>query len=181
MIAVTPILLWLALAAAPGAAATCRIKAEEIRDARGRLAGTLHTRADCTLEARDRTGRLVGRYDPRSRETRDGQGRLVSRGNTAAALILGAAGQAAPGAVPSKCRFCDSTSYGPCHRSPHRKHEHISDDKRCEFCGSPAYGQCLFSPTKRHRHGIGANRCRWCGSMGIGGGCVNSPSRVHER
>ncbi len=169
------------LAAAPLATATCSPKVEEIRDARNRLAGTLHTRGDCTVEARDHAGRLPGRYNPRSHQTRDAQGRLVSTANTLPVLIWTAGGKTKPRSVMSKCRYCSSTSYGYCLLSPHKKHEHIEDEKRCEFCGSSSYGSCLNSPTKKHRHGSGANKCRWCGSTSTGNGCLNSPSGKHER
>ena len=175
------ILVGVLLAAAPSTAATCSPKVEEIRDAQNRLAGTLRTQGDCTMEARDRAGRLLGRYDPRSRQTRNSQGRLVSTGNTLPALIWAAGGQTNSRSVMSKCRYCNSTSYGSCLRSPHKKHEHIEDEKRCEFCGSSSYGSCLNSPTKKHRHGSGANKCRWCGSTSTGSGCLNSPNRNHER
>ena len=34
-------------------------------------------------------------------------------------------------------------SYGSCLRSPHQKHQHITDEKHCEYCGSTSYGSCL--------------------------------------
>lgn len=169
------------LGAASSAAATCPPKVEEIRDAQNRLVGTLRTQGDCTAEVRGHTGRLLGRYDPRNRQTRDAQGRLVSTWNTLPALIWSAIGQTHSRSVMSKCRYCNSTSYGSCLRSPHGKHEHIEDEKRCEFCGSSSYGSCMNSPTKKHRHGSGANKCRWCGSTSLGRGCLNSPNRNHER
>lgn len=170
-----------ALLVASLSAATCVPKVEEIRDAHHRLAGTVRTQGDCSAEARDRTGRLLGRYDPRSRQTRDAQGRLVSTGNTLPALIWAASGQTNSRSVMSKCRYCNSTSYGSCLRSPHKKHEHIDDEKRCEFCGSSSYGSCLNSPYKKHRHGSGANKCRWCGSTSTGSWCLNSPSGQHAK
>ena len=83
----------------------------------------------------------------------------------------------------SKCRYCSSSSYGSsCSSSPHKKHEHLDDEKHCEFCGSPSYGSsCSNSPTKKHRHGSGGNKCRWCGSTSTGSGCSNSPNRCHEK
>lgn len=60
---------------------------EEIRDARSALIGTIQEKGG-VLEARDRMGRLVGSYNPRTRETRDAQGQLVSYGNTLAALLM---------------------------------------------------------------------------------------------
>ena len=56
----------------------------------------------------------------------------------------------------SKCRYCNSTSYGSCSSSPNKKHEHLDDEKHCEFCGSSSYGSCSSSPTKKHHHGSGA-------------------------
>ena len=173
----------LLMAALPATAATCAPKTEEIRDAQNRLVGTMRTQADCTLEARDRVGWFLGRYSPRSRETRDVGGRLVSRGNTLAALVWNADKGTYSRPFMSKCRYCNSTSYGSgCLRSPHRQHEHVGDEKCCEFCGASSYGSgCLNSPTKRHRHGSGSGKCRWCGSTATGSGCLNSPTRNHEK
>ncbi len=175
------IVICVLLTATPSAAPACPPKLEEIRDAQNRLVGTLRTQGDCAMEARDRASRLLGRYDPRSRQTRDAQGRLVSTGNTLPALIWAAGVKTDVRPVMSKCRYCNSTSYGSCLRSPHKKHEHIEDEKRCEFCGSSSYGSCLNSPTKKHRHGSGSNKCRWCGSTSTGSGCLNSPNRNHEK
>jgi len=169
------------LVAAPAAAATCPPKVEEIRDAQSRLAGALRTQGDCSVEGRDHAGRLLGLFNPRNRQTRDAQGRLLSTGNTLPALIWAAGGQTDSRSMMGRCRFCNSTAHGVCLQSPHRKHEHIQDEKRCEFCGSSSYGSCLNSPTKRHRHGSGANKCRWCGSTATGRGCPNSPNRNHQR
>ena len=68
----------------------------------------------------------------------------------------------------SKCKYCNSSSYGTCTRSPHKKHEH--DDtcgKKCVYCGSSAYGTCSRSPDKYHRHGY-TGKCRYCGSSSSG-------------
>jgi len=100
------------------------------------------------------------------------------------ALMLAVTGGIADSKPAStRCRYCDSTGYGSgCLRSPHRKHEHLGDERRCEFCGSSGYGGgCLNSPTKKHRHGSGAGKCRWCGAKTLGGGCLNSPAGSHER
>ncbi len=80
----------------------------------------------------------------------------------------------------SKCRYCNSTSYGSCSSSPNKKHEHLDDEKHCEFCGSSSYGSCSSSPTKKHHHGSGANKCRWCGSTSTGS-CSSSPYGKHEK
>ena len=59
----------------------------------------------------------------------------------------------------SKCRYCGSSAYGGCPKSPNGVHEHIDDDRHCEFCGSSAYGGCPKSPFKRHRNGHGNDKC----------------------
>jgi hypothetical protein len=52
------------------------------------------------------------------------------------------------------CRYCGSNSYGSCSRSPHKKHEHVDDEKHCVFCGSNSYGtSCTYSPFRSHQHG----------------------------
>jgi hypothetical protein len=175
------ILAGVVLAAIAAATASCPPKIEQIRDAQSRLMGTLRTYANCTMEARDHTGRFLGRYEPRSRQTRNARGTLVSMGNTLPALIWAASRQAGSRSVMSRCRYCNSTSYGSCLLSPHKKHEHAGDETRCEYCGSSSYGTCLLGPTKKHRHGSGAGKCRWCGSTATGGTCLNSPNRNHQR
>jgi hypothetical protein len=80
----------------------------------------------------------------------------------------------------SKCRYCNSTSFGHCSTSPSKKHEHIEDEKKCEFCGSSSYGHCSTSPFGKHRHGHGGNKCIWCGSTSTGH-CSTSPNGVHEK
>jgi hypothetical protein len=54
--------------------------------------------------------------------------------------------------MSTKCRHCNSTSYGHgCQYGPDRTHEHIDDEKHCEWCGSTSTGSgCQYSPTKRH-------------------------------
>ena len=81
----------------------------------------------------------------------------------------------------SKCRYCNSTSYGHCSTSPSKKHEHIEDEKKCEFCGTSSYGHCSTSPFGKHRHGHGGNKCIWCGSTSNGSGCIHSPTGKHEK
>lgn len=61
---------------------------EEIRDARNALIGTITQKSGGVLEARNASGRLAGTFNPRNRETRDHQSRLVSHGNTLAALLM---------------------------------------------------------------------------------------------
>lgn len=60
----------------------------ELRDRNGALLGWTATRLDGVREARDRTGRLLGAYHPRTNETRDRTGRLLYRGDALAALIV---------------------------------------------------------------------------------------------
>lgn len=52
----------------------------------------------------------------------------------------------------SKCRYCDSSNFGPnCNYSPTGNHEHASDDRECEYCGEGHYGpNCNYSPTGNH-------------------------------
>jgi hypothetical protein len=85
--------------------------------------------------------------------------------------------------MATKCRYCNSSSYGSgCMHSPTGKHEHRDDEKHCEWCGSSSYGSgCMYSPTGKHRHGPGANKCVWCGSTSTGSGCMYSPTGRHEK
>ena len=56
--------------------------AEEIvRDQTGRKIGTLETRPDGILVAKDLSGKKVGEYDPDNDVTRDGRGRKVGVGD----------------------------------------------------------------------------------------------------
>lgn len=81
----------------------------------------------------------------------------------------------------SKCKYCGSTAFGQCQRSPHKKHEHGDDiGNKCVFCGSTAYGNCSISPTKKHRHGASGGKCAYCGSTALGR-CSISPHGNHER
>lgn len=52
----------------------------------------------------------------------------------------------------SKCRYCNSSSYGSgCPNSPTKKHEHNGDEEKCEYCSSRSYGSgCPNSPIKKH-------------------------------
>jgi hypothetical protein len=61
---------------------------EVIRDTSGQKIGEIREISSGRLEARDRHGRLVGRYDPRSNITRDRNGRLMTRGNTLTGLLM---------------------------------------------------------------------------------------------
>ena len=64
---------------------------EVIRDGHGKLLGGIRPGASGRLEARDRYGKLLGRYDPKTNETRDAYGRLLTKGNTLSALVMKAA------------------------------------------------------------------------------------------
>ena len=57
--------------------------------------------------------------------------------------------------MATKCIYCNSSSYGMCSRSPHKKHEHSGDENTCVFCGSSSYGSCTKSPlpNRKHQHG----------------------------
>lgn len=51
-----------------------------------------------------------------------------------------------------RCKYCNSTGYGPCPMSPHKVHERLSDGKHCVFCGYVGIGgTCGHSPTRRHQ------------------------------
>lgn len=80
----------------------------------------------------------------------------------------------------SKCKYCNSSSYGYCGQSPHKKHEHDdSCGKKCVYCGSSSYGYCGQGPDKKHRHGA-TGKCRYCGSSSSGY-CGQSPHKKHEK
>ena len=59
---------------------------QELRDKSGKLLGKIKV-VGGKLEIRDSTGRLKGKYDPKTNETRDDAGRLVGKGNLLAALL----------------------------------------------------------------------------------------------
>ena len=62
--------------------------AEEIvRDQTGRKIGTLETRADGILVAKDLFGKKVGEYDPDNDVTREGRGRKVGVGDQLSWLL----------------------------------------------------------------------------------------------
>lgn len=79
-----------------------------------------------------------------------------------------------------KCKYCGSSAYGSCTRSPIKIHVHIGDSEKCVYCGSHAYGSCTRSPYKIHKHGHGQDKCVWCGSRSVGS-CTRSPSGRHEK
>lgn len=83
-------------------------------------------------------------------------------------------------AADTKCRYCNSSSYGYCGVAPSKKHQHNTDSSACEYCGSGSYGYCGTSPEGKHRHGSGAGKCRYCGSTSTGY-CGTNPAGVHEK
>ena len=60
---------------------------QELRDASGRLIGSIQVQSSGKHEGRDASGRLKGTFDPRSNETRDASGRLVGKGDLLSSLI----------------------------------------------------------------------------------------------
>jgi hypothetical protein len=60
---------------------------EVLKDDAGRKIGTLQTRADGVLIARDLNGNKVGEYDPANNVTRDGRGRKVGVGDQLSWLL----------------------------------------------------------------------------------------------
>lgn len=103
--------------------------------------------------------------------------------------IVAAAALAVWAASRSKCRYCESESYGKgCWYGPDGVHRHTDTDKYCEFCGSESYGRgCWYSLVKDdsgseiHVHGHGNNKCVYCGSDSTGKGCWYAPNGVHAR
>ena len=89
--------------------------------------------------------------------------------------------------MASKCKFCGSSSYGSCSRSPHGKHQHIGGDERhCVFCGYTVNSSpCPKSPYFKHQTEYGGNkgsddkRCAFCGSSSYGS-CSKSPHGKHQ-
>jgi hypothetical protein len=61
--------------------------AEVLKDEAGKKIGTLETRADGILIARDLYGNKVGEYDPLHDVTRDGRGRKVGVGDQLSWLL----------------------------------------------------------------------------------------------
>jgi len=51
---------------------------------------------------------------------------------------------------------------------------------KCKFCGSSGYGSCPKSPHKNHQHGHGGNKCIYCVSIGTGS-CSKNPHDKHEK
>lgn len=60
---------------------------QELRNAAGKLLGTIKEVSAIRWEARLANGKLVGTYDPKADTTRESSGRLVGKGNQLAALI----------------------------------------------------------------------------------------------
>ena len=62
------------------------VSIENLRDRNGHLLGWIKE-VNGNYELRDASGRLLGRYNPKTNVTIDRSGRLVGRGNLLAALI----------------------------------------------------------------------------------------------
>jgi len=61
---------------------------DDLRDRQGRLIGSIVHQRNGVREARDRQWRLLGNYNPKTNETRDRLGRLLTRGDSLAALLV---------------------------------------------------------------------------------------------
>jgi hypothetical protein len=61
---------------------------QELMDSAGRYLGKIQELSGGVLEGRDASGRLKGRYYPKSNETHDASGKLVGKGNTLSKLII---------------------------------------------------------------------------------------------
>lgn len=62
-------------------------KQDNIRNKSGRIIGSIMTQSNGRQVFRDRTGKLLGTYEPQSNITRDYTGKVVGRGNILAFLI----------------------------------------------------------------------------------------------
>ncbi len=60
---------------------------QEVMDSAGRYIGKIQELTGGVLEGRDASGRLKGRYYPKSNETHDASGRVVGKGNMLSKLI----------------------------------------------------------------------------------------------
>lgn len=59
---------------------------QELRDRKGTIIGKIKE-INGKLELRDRTGHILGWYDPKTNQTRDRQGHVVGKGNLLTTLI----------------------------------------------------------------------------------------------
>jgi hypothetical protein len=64
-----------------------RMANEFVKNQSGKIVGTLETRADGILVAKDLDGNKVGEYDPDNDVTRDGRGRKVGVGDQLSWLL----------------------------------------------------------------------------------------------
>lgn len=64
-----------------------------IKDFYGRIIGYLDSQPNGDIVAKDVSGRILGRYDSKSKVTKDFYGRIVARGDTTSALIWQANGK----------------------------------------------------------------------------------------
>jgi hypothetical protein len=62
-------------------------KQDNIRNKSGKVIGSIMTQSNGRQVFRDRTGKLLGTYEPQSNITRDYTGKVVGRGNILAFLI----------------------------------------------------------------------------------------------
>ncbi|AEF83773.1 conserved hypothetical protein [Treponema primitia ZAS-2] len=60
---------------------------QELKDANGRLIGTIRNGSNGGLEIFDESGWLKGTYDPQSDQTKDSSERLVGTGNLLTTLL----------------------------------------------------------------------------------------------
>jgi hypothetical protein len=67
-------------------------KRDELRDRYGRLIGTIVHQRNGVREARTHQGKLLGNYNPKTNETRDRLGRLLTKGDSLAALLMSVGG-----------------------------------------------------------------------------------------
>lgn len=60
---------------------------QDLRDKSGKLLGKIKQNSAGHLEIRTPSGRLLGRYDPKTNQTRTSSGRLVGKGNLLTTLL----------------------------------------------------------------------------------------------
>lgn len=62
-------------------------KQDHVRNKSGKIIGSIMTQTNGRQVFRDRTGKLLGTYEPQSNNTRDYTGKIIGRGNILAFLI----------------------------------------------------------------------------------------------
>ena len=60
-----------------------------IKDAEGKLLGSVETSPDGTQRVRNAEGQLLGSYDPNHEVTKNDIGTLIAKGNALTGLLLG--------------------------------------------------------------------------------------------